>query len=47
MVFCYIYPGSMLNRNNLGYSSACPIGTFAFLSDIPRVYFAGYSYSYL
>ena len=47
MVFWYTYPGAMLNRNNLGYSSACPTGTLAFLSDIPRVYSAGYSDCYL
>jgi len=47
MVFWCTYPGSILNRNNLGYSSACPTGTLAFPSDIPRLYSAGYSYCYL
>ena len=47
MVFWCTYPGSILNRNNLGYNSACPSGTLAFPSDIPRVYPAGYSYCYL
>src|SRR6478672_6862027 len=47
MVFWCTYPGSILNRNNLGYSSACPNGTLADPSDIPRLYFARYSYYYL
>jgi hypothetical protein len=47
MVFWCTYPGSMLNRNNLGSSSAGPSGTLAFSRDIPRVYSAGYSYCYL
>ena len=47
MVFWYTYPGAMLNRNNLGHSSACLTATLAFLSDIPRVYSAGYSDCFL
>jgi hypothetical protein len=47
MVFWCTYPGSLLNRNILGYSSAYPSGTLAFPTDIPRVYSAGYSYCYL
>ena len=46
MVFWCTYPDSILNRNNLGYSSACPNGTLAYPSDIPRLYFARYSYYY-
>jgi hypothetical protein len=47
MVFWCACPGSIPNRNRLGYSSAYPGGALAFLRDIPWVYSAGYSCPYL
>jgi hypothetical protein len=47
MVFWCTYPGSIPNRNTLGYSSAYPGGALAFPGDIPRMYSAGYSCCYL
>jgi hypothetical protein len=47
MVFWCTYPDSILNRDNLVYSSAYPGGTLAFPTDIPRVYSAGYSRCHL
>jgi hypothetical protein len=46
MVYWCTCPGSIPNRNNLGYRSACLAGTLAFPGDISRVYSAGYSYCY-
>jgi hypothetical protein len=47
MVFWYTCPGSILNRNNLGYSSACPSGTLALPGHISRVYSDRNSHCYL